>query len=109
VLRPSALCFLQEQRRRLVASARSEDATPATTIAVLRNSTRGPLQWASALLSQVLADAEARRLQREATGTTVLGVSTGLAQLDSLLGGLNEGLHLLVGPPGRGKRPWRCR
>jgi replicative DNA helicase len=50
----------------------------------------------------VLADAEARRLQREATGRAVLGVSTGLGQLDSLLGGLNDGLHLLAGPPGMG-------
>jgi len=30
-------------------------------------------------------------------------VPTGLAQLDNLLGGLNEGLHLLAGPPGMGK------
>jgi replicative DNA helicase len=47
--------------------------------------------------------AEARRLQRETTGSAVLGVPTGLAQLDSLLGGLNEGLYLLAGPPGMGK------
>jgi len=33
----------------------------------------------------------------------VLGVPTGLAQLDNLLGGLNEGLDLLAGPPGMGK------
>src|SRR5262249_62191115 len=42
-------------------------------------------QWASALLPQVLADAEARCLQREATGNAVLGVPTGLAQLDNIL------------------------
>jgi replicative DNA helicase len=71
--------------------------------AALRGSTAGQLQWASALLPQVLADAEARRLQREATGSAVLGVPTGLVQLDSVLGGLNEGLHLLAGPPGMGK------
>jgi replicative DNA helicase len=51
----------------------------------------------------VLVDAEARRLQREATGSAVLGVPTGLGQLDHLLGGLNDGLHLLAGPPGMGK------
>jgi replicative DNA helicase len=50
-----------------------------------------------------LADAEARRRQREATGTAVLGVATSLMQLDVMLGGLNEGLHLLAGPPGMGK------
>ena len=33
----------------------------------------------------------------------MLGVPTGLAQLDNLLGGLNEGLYLLAGPPGMGK------
>ncbi len=44
-----------------------------------------------------------RRLQRETTGSAVLGVPTGLAQLDNLLGGLNEGLYLLAGPPGMGK------
>jgi len=30
-------------------------------------------------------------------------VPSGLAQLDHLLGGLNEGLYLLAGPPGMGK------
>ena len=69
----------------------------------LRNTTAGRLQWTSALLPQVLADAEARRLQRKATGSAVLGVPTGLAQLDHLLGGLTEGLYLLAGPPGMGK------
>jgi replicative DNA helicase len=109
-------------QRRLLAAAQERLAqalfdatTPATDIvtlleeetlrvqAALRTSTAGRLQWASALLPQVLADAEARRLQREATGSAVLGVSTGLAQLDHLLGGLNEGLYLLAGAPGMGK------
>jgi replicative DNA helicase len=71
--------------------------------AALRNTTAGRLQWASALLPQVLADAEARRLQRETTGSAVLGLPTGVAQLDNLLGGLTEGLYLLAGPPGMGK------
>ena len=57
----------------------------------MRSTDTGRLQWASALLPQVLADAEARRLQREAIGSAVLGVPTGLAQLDNMLGGLNEG------------------
>jgi replicative DNA helicase len=98
-----------------LAQALFDDATSATDIATLleeealrvqtalRDSPTGRLQWASALLPQVLADAAARRLQREATGSAVLGVPTGLAQLDSLLGGLNDGLHLLAGPPGMGK------
>jgi replicative DNA helicase len=98
-----------------LAQALFDETTPATDIvtlleeealrvqAALRNNTAGHLQWASALLPQVLADAEARRLQRETTGSAVLGVSTGVAQLDNMLGGLNEGLYLLAGPPGMGK------
>jgi replicative DNA helicase len=109
-------------QRRLLAAAQErlaqalfDETTPAPDIvalleeealrvqAALRTSTAGRLQWASALLPQVLVDAEARRLQREATGSAVLGVPTGLAQLDNLLGGLNEGLYLLAGAPGMGK------
>jgi replicative DNA helicase len=71
--------------------------------AALRDTTAGRLQWASALVPQVLADAESRRRQREETGRAVLGVRTGLTQLDNLLGGLSEGLYLLAGPPGMGK------
>jgi len=108
--------------RRLLAAAQErlaqalfDETTPATDIvtlleeealrvqATLRNNTAGRLQWASALLPQVLADAEARRQQRETTGNAVLGVPTGVAQLDSLLGGFTEGLYLLAGPPGMGK------
>jgi len=114
--------LLDLHQRRLLAAVQErlaqalfDEATPATDIATLleeealrvqtalRSTDAGRLQWASALLPQVLADAEARRLQREATGRAVLGVPTGLAQLDSLLGGLNDGLHLLAGPPGMGK------
>src|SRR4030095_12353800 len=98
-----------------LAQALFDETTPTTDLVTLleeevlrvqvslRSNTAGRLQWASTLLSQVLADAEARRLQREATGSAVLGVPTGLAQLDNLLGGLNEGLYLLAGPPGMGK------
>src|SRR5256886_2099893 len=71
--------------------------------AALRDTTAGRLQWASALVSQVLADAESRRRQREETGSAVLGVTTGLTQLDNILGGLSEGLYLLAGAPGMGK------
>jgi len=70
---------------------------------VLSDSTAGRLQWASALLPRVLVDAEARRQQRETTDSAVLGITTGLCQLDHLLGGLNEGLYLLAGPPDMGK------
>jgi replicative DNA helicase len=98
-----------------LAQALFDEATPVADLAALleeealrvqtalRGTDAGRLQWASALLPQVLADAEARRLQREATGSAVLGVPTGLMQLDHLLGGLTDGLHLLAGPPGMGK------
>jgi replicative DNA helicase len=118
----TARCLVDLHQRRLLAAAQErlaqalfDEATPAADIATLleeealrvqaalRGTETGRLQWASALLPQVLADAEARRLQREATGSAVLGVPTGLAQLDSLLGGLNDDLHLLAGPPGMGK------
>ena len=66
-------------------------------------STLGTLQWASALLPQVLTEAETRRHHREVTGTAVLGAATGLSRLDDLLGGLTTGLYLLAGPPGGGK------
>jgi replicative DNA helicase len=45
----------------------------------------------------------ALRLQRETTDSAVLGVPTGAAQLDSLLGCFTAGLDLLAGPPGMGK------
>src|SRR6266478_294303 len=107
-------CLFAAAQERL-AQALFDETTPASDIvtlleeetlrvqAALRHTTAGRLQWASALLPQVLADAEARRLQREATGSAVLGVPTGVAQLDNMLGGLNEGLYLLAGPPGMGK------
>ena len=85
-------------QRRLLAAAQErlaqalfDETTPATDIvtlleeealrvqAALRNTTAAAWQWASALLPQVLADAEARSLQRDTTGTAVLGVPTGLA------------------------------
>src|SRR5215211_4385618 len=109
-------------QRRLLAAAQErlaqalfDETTPTTEIVTLleeealgvqvalRTTTADRLQWASSLLPQILADAEARRLQREVTGSAVLGVPTGLAQLDNLLGGLTEGLYLLAGPPGMGK------
>lgn len=59
--------------------------------------------WASSLVSSVLEDAASRRAQRESTGEAVLGLRTGIPQLDQLLCGLNRGLYLLAGAPGVGK------
>jgi hypothetical protein len=115
-------------QRRLLAAAQErlaqalfDDAKPAAAIATLleeealrvqtalRGSDAGHLLWASALLPAVLADAEARRLQREVTGRAVLGVPTGLVHLDNLLGGFNEACTCWRVPPAWAKRRWRCR
>jgi hypothetical protein len=40
------------------------------------------------------------RLQRETTDSVMLGVPTGAAQFDSLLGCFTAGVDLLAGPPG---------
>ncbi|MEE8290705.1 MAG: DnaB-like helicase C-terminal domain-containing protein [Candidatus Tectomicrobia bacterium] len=105
------LAALQER----IAEALFDDTTPATEVATLleeevlrvqlafRESNTGRLQWASEILPQILADADARRLQREQTGQAVLGLPTGIGRLDGLLNGLDVGLHLLGGPPGMGK------
>jgi replicative DNA helicase len=69
----------------------------------IRETAASRLQWASDLVPEVLAVADARRQQREQTGKAVLGVSTGLTGLDEVLNGLTEGLYLLAGPPGLGK------
>jgi replicative DNA helicase len=69
----------------------------------LREQEAGRLLWATDLLTHVLADAEERRRQREDTGRPVMGLPTGLPQLDTLLGGLTTGLFILAGAPGSGK------
>ena len=50
-----------------------------------------------------LRDTTARRQQRDATGSAVLGLPTGFSQFDNLLGGLTEGLYLLANAPGMGQ------
>lgn len=69
----------------------------------LREQEAGRLLWASDLMTQVLADADERRRQREDTGRPVMGLPTGLPQLDTLIGGLTTGLFILAGAPGSGK------
>ncbi len=105
------LAALQER----VAEALFDDHIPATEIATLleeetlrvqsafRETEMSRLVWASELLPQIIADAEALRQQREQTGHAVLGLPSGIHRLDMLLNGLNAGLHLLGGPPGMGK------
>jgi replicative DNA helicase len=85
----------------MLASLLEEEA--AGVQAAIRETAAGRLLWASDLLSDVLRDAETRNLKRLETGKPVLGLPTGIGKLDTLIGGLQEGLTLLAGAPGVGK------
>lgn len=64
----------------------------------------GILTTADGLAEQVVADAAARRKQREETGRPVTGILTGLTGLDKITSGWQAGLFaLLAGGPGVGK------
>jgi len=79
------------------------EATPATDImtlleeevlrvqVALRDTTAGRLQWASALLLQVLADAEAAPPAAGDHRQRCAGRTHGFGQLDNLLGGSTRG------------------
>lgn len=75
-------------------------------VALVRNAARetsGALVWAGELATEYLSMAERRRQQRETTGSTIVGIPTGLRLLDDLLNGLSTGLYILAGAPGVGK------
>jgi replicative DNA helicase len=106
--------LLAATQERLAAALFDSTLPAATLVALLeeealrvqtamRETAASRLRWASDVVPQVLAAADARRQQREETGRTVLGVPTGLLSLDEALNGLMEGLYLLGGPPGMGK------
>jgi replicative DNA helicase len=63
----------------------------------------GRLVLASDVAREVLADARARREARQQTGKPVMGMRTGIARLDEITGGLEEGLYLLAAGPAVGK------
>jgi replicative DNA helicase len=63
----------------------------------------GRLIWASDLWANVLANAQERQKAHKANGKPAMGLRTGIGKLDETLGGLNEGLCILGGPPGVGK------
>lgn len=71
--------------------------------AAIRETSAGRLLWAQDLLPEILQEAEDCFRTKEETGKTLMGISTGLPTLDSLLNGLNEGLLILAGPPSIGK------
>ncbi len=58
---------------------------------------------ATEVLVNVMAAAEGREIERKRTGKPVMGLLTEIRRLDDLLGGLNEGLYILGGPPAMGK------
>ena len=63
----------------------------------------GRLLSATEVLVKVMGAAEARAVERKRTGEPVMGLLTGIRKLDEILGGLNEGLYILGGPPAMGK------
>ena len=71
--------------------------------AAIRETQRETLRWASDLIDVVLLDAAERLRKRQETGRPVLGIPTGIARLDQILGGFDAGLSLLAGAPGAGK------
>lgn len=79
------------------------DEEVARVQSAVRETHSGKLLWAGDLIGQVLTDAENRQLQRQQTGSAILGVATGLSRVDELLNGLGTGLYILAGAPGSGK------
>ncbi len=55
------------------------------------------------LFPQVLKDVQAKREAVKETGKVSVGLPTGIPKLDRLLGGLQQGVHLLAAEPGQGK------
>lgn len=72
--------------------------------AAVREAAAGKLLWARDLMAPVLEEVGAKYARHKETGKPVLGLSTGIPKLDSLLAGLRDGgLYILAGPPGAGK------
>lgn len=104
------LADLQEHMARALRSEKSAlellgmfEEEVARTQSTVRELHSGKVLWASDLLSEYLAGAEARHRLREASGISIAGVPTGLNRVDELLNGLGTGLYILAGAPGAGK------
>jgi replicative DNA helicase len=63
----------------------------------------GRLLWSSTLMKGVMIEAETRRRAFLESGSSILGVTTGITKLDHYLNGLAVGLYILAGAPGVGK------
>lgn len=55
------------------------------------------------LFPQVLKDVLAKREAVKESGKASVGLPTGITKLDKLLGGLQQGVHLIAAEPGQGK------
>lgn len=84
-----------------LASMLEEEA--ASVQAAIRETASGRLLWAADMLGDVLHDADERARQFKETGDPLIGLPTDIDYLDKRLGGLQEGLTILAGPPGVGK------
>ena len=63
----------------------------------------GETLWGNNLIEILLKEAAERSQRRAETGKPTLGIPTGLKSLDTALGGLRTGLHIVGGAPGAGK------
>jgi len=104
------LADLQEHMSRALRSEKSAvellslfEEEVARTQSSVRALHGGQMLWASDLMSEYLAGAEARHRLRETSGVSIVGVPTGLGRVDELLNGLGTGLYILAGAPGAGK------
>ncbi len=106
--------LLAEAQERL-ADALHDDSVDASDIAqrleeeaakvqqTIRQLASGRVTYASDLLEDVVGDARERWDARNATGKPVMGIPSGLKELDNITGGWEEGLVLLGAGPGVGK------
>ena len=77
--------------------------------AAIREFSAGQAQAMPELFGGIMAQLRERREAYQEHGKAVCGIPTGLPKLDSLLGGLQPGLHLLAAEPGAGKTTLACQ
>src|SRR5208337_3558703 len=71
--------------------------------AVIKEMRSGQAVSVADLLPEVLKEIASRQEAVKETGTTAVGLPTGIKRIDALLGGLQEGVHILGAEPGMGK------
>ena len=84
----------------LIAQTESELTQIQTAIREMRT---GQAVSVTDLLPEVVKEMASRQEAVKETGTAAVGLPTGIKRLDTLLGGLQEGVHLLGAEPGMGK------